>query len=281
MKKKIYDEVICGVETITPAMAQQMLVVRASNRNLKWRQVDALARDMVNGNWKLNGESIVVDSYGRLQNGEHRLRACIKAQVNFDTVVVRGVEPDSIKTIDQHQKRSAYDVFKINGVKNAATASAIARAVSTYRVTRVLTNTGASNYLPTATEIYEEYMKNSDRYEWAACLCREIYKEVSLLPPSVLGMMMYILVEEKKHDIEKVKDFFYQFADKAYICSPVIKLLRQKLYNDAISGTGAKLPLSVKTYYLIKTWNLWVEGRTNIKILQGYNKKDSNKIELI
>lgn len=51
---------------------------------------------MRNGNWKANGEAIKFSSTGRLLDGQHRLRACVKEQVPFTTLVIRGLEDEAM-----------------------------------------------------------------------------------------------------------------------------------------------------------------------------------------
>jgi hypothetical protein len=100
---------------------------RPFRRNLALRY----ANEILRGEWQLNGESIIIDKYGRVQSGQHRLAGVIFANqmlnedlekwsdygwkdgVYIEVVVVVGVDPSPkvVDTIDIGQKRSLGDVI--------------------------------------------------------------------------------------------------------------------------------------------------------------------------
>lgn len=63
-------DMIIRVTTITPDMAKDMLKNNTENRTLKSRRVQMYANDMLNGNWKMNGDTIVIGDDGVLKNGQ-------------------------------------------------------------------------------------------------------------------------------------------------------------------------------------------------------------------
>lgn len=107
------------VVTVTPHMASKWLARNTDNRNVRTRTVARYARDMIGGNWLLNGEAVVFDTDGRLLNGQHRLMACVQAGVAFDTVVIRGVATESFRTMDNGSKRTLGDALRAMGETNA------------------------------------------------------------------------------------------------------------------------------------------------------------------
>ena len=60
------------------------------------------ANDMVNGNWKLSPQGIAFDESGTLFDGQHRLRAVVRAGLSVPMLVLRGfpVEQGKMKTMD-------------------------------------------------------------------------------------------------------------------------------------------------------------------------------------
>jgi hypothetical protein len=91
------------------------------------------ANEILRGEWQLNGEPIIIDRYGRVQSGQHRLAAIIFAQtllkddiekwseygwkdngmgVFIEAVGVFGIDPSPkvVDTIDIGQKRTLGDV---------------------------------------------------------------------------------------------------------------------------------------------------------------------------
>jgi hypothetical protein len=115
------------VETITPKKAEEYLKANTRNRRVRERTVDFYAEQMKNGEWMLNGDSIAFDEEGTLLNGQHRLMACARAGVNFQTIVVRGAHPDSFKTYDQNSVRTAGDIIGMEDFKYANRKAAAAK----------------------------------------------------------------------------------------------------------------------------------------------------------
>ena len=116
------------VVTITPLVAKGWLTKNTHNRSLSKTTVEKYAKYMREGMWKLNGEPIIFANDGSLMSGQHRLEACVKANTNFQSVVVTGVDRESFATLDTHRRRTASDVLGMEGAKNATRAAAAARA---------------------------------------------------------------------------------------------------------------------------------------------------------
>lgn len=101
---------------VTPAIAKEWWKRRrGTNRRLKTHNVQQYARDQRAGNWRLNNDAIAFDTEGFLQNGHHRLRACINSETTFTTFVHWNVPPDSFITMDVHGKRSMADALTLSG----------------------------------------------------------------------------------------------------------------------------------------------------------------------
>lgn len=101
--------------TITPADAEKLLRRNGVNRALNKHVVARYMSDMQTGQWKLNGEAVIVNGTGELKNGQHRLTACVKANVPFTTLFVSGVKDDAMATIDSGASRSLADVLTLQG----------------------------------------------------------------------------------------------------------------------------------------------------------------------
>lgn len=93
--------------TITPEIARA--VIDSSDLSIQRRptqpHISFLAAQMQSGKWIVNGDSIRFDTNGNLQDGLHRLMACIRANTSFTTIVVFNLSPRAILTID-NQKRA-------------------------------------------------------------------------------------------------------------------------------------------------------------------------------
>lgn len=82
--KRIYS---VRIDLITPEKAKEMLEKNV-NRPLKTERVSQYTKDMKDGRWKINGVPIVITDDGYLKDGQHRLRALIKANMSFPFIVI-------------------------------------------------------------------------------------------------------------------------------------------------------------------------------------------------
>lgn len=90
---------------VSPATAKRWLAKNTANyRALSADKVSMYARDMKNGEWKNNGETIKFYEDGTLFDGQHRLAGVVKAGVPVLMTVVWGISKD-VKICDSGMKR--------------------------------------------------------------------------------------------------------------------------------------------------------------------------------
>jgi len=109
-----------GIMIFTPDYAQQLLNYNTHNRPLSRTKVNEWAKQLKNGHWLYNGDTIRIDTKGRLLDGQHRLHACVKTGVPFKAILATGINPDAFHTIDTGKKRGPVDTLSISGEKNTA-----------------------------------------------------------------------------------------------------------------------------------------------------------------
>ena len=81
-------------ETFTPEEARAIIAaVRNPQRRLNMRSVDQYARAMKKGWDKYKGKAITFNRADELEEGFTRLHACVKANLPFENLVIRGVKP--------------------------------------------------------------------------------------------------------------------------------------------------------------------------------------------
>ena len=112
---KSAEPISSEIMVITPDVAEQMLGKNQKNRTVSKGLVNAYARDMQTEDWRFTGEAIKFDKHGKLIDGQHRLRACVKAGKPFQTLVLRGLEPEAQEVLDSGRSRTAADALAING----------------------------------------------------------------------------------------------------------------------------------------------------------------------
>ena len=102
---------------LTPAMATKLLEANNLNRHLSQPHVDRIAQQIIKGKWRFNGDTIKIAVNADVLDGQHRLWACIIADISIDTVVIDNIEPDAFATIDTIRKpRSGADILSLCGL---------------------------------------------------------------------------------------------------------------------------------------------------------------------
>lgn len=97
------------VMTITPEIAKKLLETSPGNRSLRSGYIDALAGAMRRGEWRVTSQGIGIDVNGHLRDAHHRLHACIKANVPFQSLVVLGMPVNAYEVTDTGIVRSLAD----------------------------------------------------------------------------------------------------------------------------------------------------------------------------
>lgn len=114
-KTGLYSAINVALITITPQMAEQMLKKNIANRKVNQANVNRIAADMATGNYKVNGETIKISPNGEILDGQHRLLACVKSGMSFQSYVVYDVERETVGTIDMGKGRSVADSLNVMG----------------------------------------------------------------------------------------------------------------------------------------------------------------------
>ena len=118
---------------VTPEMAAAYLAANKRNRPLRKARVERYARDMSEGRWQMNGETIIISDEGNLLNGQHRLEAVVKAAVPVWMMVTSGVPESAFSTMDAGLTRTAGDVLGMKGILNFNQVAAVARICLNYK----------------------------------------------------------------------------------------------------------------------------------------------------
>ena len=112
---------------ITPEMARDVLKNPLPNRPISKARVRALIDDLRSGRWQINGESIVLDSNLRLLDGQHRLMAVAESGIAITALVVVGVAPAAMPSIDQGRSKGGADVLHMAQLPQAQQLASAAR----------------------------------------------------------------------------------------------------------------------------------------------------------
>ena len=135
--RKKYATVTFKRVTLLPKDCEQLLGKNSINRMLNNAAVARMAHGLISGDWAFTGETIVIDCYGNVLDGQHRLAACFLSGVPIDVLVVYGVGTEAQAVMGRATKRSTKDDLEIRNENNAKERAALAN--------KMLNAWGASN----------------------------------------------------------------------------------------------------------------------------------------
>lgn len=102
---------------LTPDEAVNLLEYNRHNRPLNEQHVKRIARQIIDGKWRFNGDTIKISTGNDILDGQHRLWAVVEAKMPIETILIRGIEPEAFSTIDTLRKpRSGSDILAMVGV---------------------------------------------------------------------------------------------------------------------------------------------------------------------
>lgn len=108
--------VTVSLELIGPDEAAKYLGKNVpKNRNVRPAGVDAMARHMEGGTFPFTGSTVVIDTQGRMIDGQHRMLAILKSGKTIPMLVVTGVGEDAFPYFDINTAREVSDNLSVTG----------------------------------------------------------------------------------------------------------------------------------------------------------------------
>jgi hypothetical protein len=194
-----------SVMTITPEMATAWLECNTRNRKLRWGLVDAIARDITDGNWVLNGETIKRAPDGAVIDGQHRLTGIVKAGIPVQSYVIEGLTMDVQDTVDTGAVRKLGDQLTLRGMKQGILLGSIARWAFLWE--KGHRSKIGGNDKPTHSEVLTFLEAHPELHD-AAQFANRARQAFSFIRPSVYGMSWWLFTrisEERASEfLEKV-----------------------------------------------------------------------------
>lgn len=117
--------------TITPEVAYKALTYNEETlqRPVSFPTIKNYAEQMSNMMWRTAATPIAFDTSGGVQNGQHRLHAIVESGRSIDMWCFFGMDPSLFHVYDAGKKRTAGDIFSINGVSSPNQVSSIAKSI--------------------------------------------------------------------------------------------------------------------------------------------------------
>lgn len=241
-------------KTITPQIAEEILRKNTNKRTVKVSHVKWLASMMSDGKWKMNGDTICVNS-DVLIDGQHRLMAVVKSGVTIECLVVEGLESHVFDTKDSCSRRSASDTLHMAGVENPIRVASALKVVdeltsvfSCSRLNHHFSNQDAEELLKLHPGIIESVRLNSKSKYVAA---------------SILAGCHYVFSKKSRDQA----DFFVgslMSGIELDAASPIYAL-RERLINN--KHRNSKLERRFVLMLIIKAWNAFRSGKSSRSVI--------------
>jgi len=229
------------IATITPYMAEKLLKSNIQNRRVKLHQIDSLKRDILSGNWKENGDAIRIHQNGTLMDGQHRLMACVSANVPIKTIVVSELDDDVKSTIDCGVKRKYNDHLSLRGFSYST------QIASTMTLLIGLAHNSASVIASTYSE-RDKFLENHPRVIDSAAKCHKAFKGVHSILSAVHYIGCYLGKETKANEFVNV----WKTGDKTYYGDPA-HFAREYLIKNI--GNAKNINIAFKNRLIVHSWN--------------------------
>jgi hypothetical protein len=236
--------------TISPEDAVLLLARNTHNRSLRPSVVDRYARDMKEGNWTVNGETIQVADDGTIINGQHRLAAVIQSGITIRFFIVTGLPITAQDTIDRNAPRNIADALRMRHESNT---NVLAGAISNAIVLTSGTPT-TGEWWPSTTEALQ-FLEAHPNVRASAVVGDRIGR--ALRTPAVSAAACHFVFSEI--DEEDAEAFFDQLAIGADLPndSPIYRLREFMLKEIAVPRRVGRPQLHAR---YIKAWNAYRKG---------------------
>lgn len=239
-------------------------------RKVNDKTVSLYARAMEKGDWKLNGEPIIISSKNTLINGQHRMSAVIKSGMTVSFLIVRGVDEQAMPTIDGVRPRTAKDILSIYGYANASVLGTAAKCILIYRNFGDFQNGGSRAF--SNTEILELVKRHPE-------LCHSTSyihsKNINIASRGALAAIHYLTNQISPDD---ANIFFAKLISGIGLDKDdPVRLLRERLIQIKMSKVSDKRDISYTlndtSAMIIKGWNAF---RTNTTLKRiSFGKKEN------
>ncbi len=254
------DDLRASVELIDAAVAEKLLSNNELNRKISGVVVDKYARDMRDGRWRLNGQTIKISASGKLMDGQHRLEAVKKAGRPFYAIVVRGVPETAFGSLDVGRRRALGEVLRDQGETNTSILASGLRWFWMFKYGYVL----SANISPTNGELLEVLAKNPG--------IRDSVKFTSQIR-EIMGGGLAAALHYRFGRIEPAlaDEFFSRLIDGIDLSavSPIYHLRERLLRTRAVYRI--RISDGERAALAIKAWNAFKEHRP-LQILAWRNK---------
>ena len=256
---------------ITPDLAAEFLGKNIDiNRSARASKVAQFSRDMKAGKWRLTHQAIAFDWNDQLIDGQHRLKAIVKAGIPIKLWVFKNLDPSSFTVIDSGCARSASDFLKRHGFKNTSTVAAGIRLAIRYKRRFHTSKLHSKVYSLSHSEIERYALDNFDACNHSASFAKSVRNECpSLRAASVAGFSL-ICRDHKGEDLyQQAQGFLARVAVGAELSNGSAELALRKYITNNSPRTHNLNSTDFSLGLYIKAFNYYLENRPVLSFKPG------------
>jgi hypothetical protein len=257
-------EPIVEIVTLTPVLARLLLETNEKNRSVSAVALDRLKRDIVEGRWEFNGETIIIAKDGKLNDGQHRCLAVCETGRSIRTTLVFGPLRESRMTLDTGTARTVGHFLGMRGFKEANKVAAVASMIWQWREHGFIVRNPEKK--PTKSQTLSTAMDESSIVDSLAYVSRE--RSAAVASHTVLAFVHWAIAKVANGaDADRFMDAIIR-GENLRRGDPIL-YARNRLI--AMRDMGVRNP-GERVELLFKAWNSDRRGETVDRITIGGNK---------
>lgn len=239
---------------ITPAMAQYILDTHNTrNRPISQGRIQKHARIIRRGELLVTSQGISFATDDAMNNGQHRLLACVLTGMPIRVFVVFGETPKAFKVLDTQGSRTGSDTLAVLGYTHTTVLAAAARQLMIVTSDNPLSNASLDN-----EGVIAIVEKHPDLQ--AACLPGSRVGGKLGCSKAATTAAFYLIEKHSKHT-KQLDDFVNMLCDPTKVTKGRViltlrdGLMRKQLDSQFRSGGNRA---AAQAAAIIKAWNIWV-----------------------
>lgn len=249
---------------VTPQMAEELLNRNTHNRPLRPGVVESYARDMKAGRWQRNAQPVTIDWNDAIHNGQHRLFAVVESGVTVPLMILSGLDPATVLTVDTGVARSYADYRKIKDgneegtpLKNLASYQAAVRLIHWYENKwpgHISAGREGKATHQELDEIAGRYPHLNDALSFVQARNGPVRR---IINPTILGFVYGLGVIEHPSEADRWVETIW--SNEGAPNNPAISY-RARFTAARISGHVIDRATAI--CFTIKSWNAFAQGHT-------------------
>lgn len=265
-----------GTETVnaivSPKLADKWLETQIKNRPVQRVSMLAYRTDMIAGRWSFTATPLCFDWDGHLIDGQNRLEALKEITIrNFMVpfAVARGLDPESQMFMDQGARRTAGQQLGLKGIASGTAIAAGVKLALVWERGQMLTDRWGMSNPVTHTEVIEWAQEHPEVVRACQHFLNRL-RQIGLRPSSGLAFVVRVAPVLP----EELELFITEMHTMANLRPGSPTLAFAKRLMRIRENSSMALSDTAQLAFLIRTWNAWVNGRSQTNFAQppgGFN----------